>query len=123
MRSGMPQEAAEQQKCRLFYRGRKTQTRVIQHRCCWDAHGHLEVTRLLLEANADKDKAMNDGATPLFVAAQDAQLEVARLLLEASADKDKAMNNGATPLFVAAQNGHLEVDSCCWRSRQTRTRP
>ena len=25
-------------------------------------HGHLEVTRLLLEANAEKDKALEDGA-------------------------------------------------------------
>ena len=111
MLSGMPQETAEQQKCRIFYRGRKTQTRVIQHRCCWDAHGHLEVTRLLLEANADKDKAMNDGATPLFIASQEGQLEVAQLLLEANADKEKAvaMIVGATPLFIASQEGHMEV--------------
>ena len=72
-------------------------------------HGHLEVTRLLLEANADKDKAMNDGATPLFIASQEGQLEVAQLLLEANADKEKAMNDGATPLFIASQEGHMEV--------------
>ena len=72
-------------------------------------HGHLQVIRLLLEANADKEKALEDGATPLFIAAQNGHLEVVRLLLQASADKDKAFQDGATPLFVAAQNGQLEV--------------
>ena len=69
----------------------------------------MEVARLLLEANADKDQAVNDGATPLFIAAQQGHLEVARLLLEANADKDQANENGTTPLFIAAQQGHLEV--------------
>ena len=40
--------------------------------------GQLEVARLLLESKADKDKAKNDGATPLFIAAQEGQLEVAQ---------------------------------------------
>ena len=71
--------------------------------------GHLEVTRLLLEANADKDMCSATGATPLFIAAQTGQLEVVRLLLEANADKDKACENGATPLFLAAGQGQLEV--------------
>ena len=53
-------------------------------------YGHLQVIRLLLEANADKDKALQDGATPLYIAAEKEQLAVVRLLLEASADKDKA---------------------------------
>ncbi|OLQ15447.1 Ankyrin-2 [Symbiodinium microadriaticum] len=73
--------------------------------------GHLEVTRLVLEANADTEKALEDGATPLYLAAQSGQLEVVRLLLQAGAAKDKAKQNGATPLFVAAQKGHLEVVS------------
>ena len=61
--------------------------------------GQLEVVRLLLEANADKDKAFEDGATPLFVAAENGQLEVVRLLLEAKADKDKGDQIGVTPLL------------------------
>ncbi|CAE7938928.1 ASB3, partial [Symbiodinium sp. KB8] len=69
----------------------------------------MEVARLLLAANADKDKAMLDGATPLFIAAQKGQLEVARLLLEANANMDKAAQDGTTPFFVAASYGQLEV--------------
>ena len=42
---------------------------------------HLEVARLLLDAKADKDKAKNDGATPLFIAAPNENLQVARLVL------------------------------------------
>ena len=71
---------------------------------------HTEVVRLLLEANADKDKANHyGGETPLVVAAEFGCLEVARLLLEANADKDKETRDGATPLFMAALNGQLEV--------------
>ena len=33
-------------------------------------HGQLEVARLLLEAKADKDKALENGATPLYIAAE-----------------------------------------------------
>ncbi|CAE7420719.1 CTTNBP2, partial [Symbiodinium sp. KB8] len=68
-----------------------------------------KVIRLLLEANADKDKATPGGATPLYIAAKNGHLEVVRLLLEANADKDKAFRDGATPLFMAAYSGQLEV--------------
>ena len=56
-----------------------------------------------------RTRARQDGATPLFMAAQEGQLEVARLLLNANADTDKATQDGATPFDVAAQRGHLEV--------------
>ena len=39
--------------------------------------GHLEVARLLCEAGADKDKAMQNGATTLMVASQNGHLVVA----------------------------------------------
>ncbi|CAE7926101.1 CTTNBP2, partial [Symbiodinium necroappetens] len=71
--------------------------------------GHLEVARLLLHAEADKDKARHSGATPLYSAAGNGHLEVARLLLEAKADKHKVTGFGVSPLFIAAQNGNLKV--------------
>ena len=58
--------------------------------------GHFEVARLLLEAGADKNAAMADGATALMLAALDGHLEVVRLLLEAGADKNAAMADGRT---------------------------
>ena len=56
-------------------------------------NGHLEVTQLLCEAGADKDKATKDGDTALILAFRMGHLEVVRLLCEAGADKDKAMFN------------------------------
>ena len=77
------------------------------HNACWQ--GHSKAARLLLEANADKDKADHYGATPLFLASERGHLEVVGLLLEANADKDKADHYGATPLCRASVKGHLEV--------------
>ena len=95
--------------------------------------GHSDVVRLLLEANADKDKATDvvgrtplhmasrqghlevvrpvarDDETPLCAASDVGHVDVVRVLLEARADKDKARRGGATPLFVASKIGHLEV--------------
>ena len=78
----------------------------IVHRTC--QQGRQEVVRLLSDAGADKDIAMQGGATPLFIASQSGHLEVVRLLSHEEADRDIAMQGGATPLFTASQNGHLE---------------
>ena len=63
------------------------------------------MVRLLVEAGADKNQAMKDGATPLRIASQKGHAEVVRLLIEAGADKNQAMTDGATPLFILCQNG------------------
>ena len=39
-------------------------------------NGHLEVVQFLVGAGADKEKAVQDGATPLFIAADQGQLDV-----------------------------------------------
>ena len=57
----------------------------------------------------DKDQANNQGATPLYIAAENGHLDVVRHLVEVGADKDQASNQRATPLFIAALNGHLDV--------------
>ena len=51
------------------------------------------------------DKAKNNGATPLFVAAETGQERCVELLLGAGAKVDQAANNGGTPLLVAATIG------------------
>ena len=81
--------------------------------------GHADAASLLLEANADKDKASgNRGSIPMHWACEGGHVEVVRLLLEARADKDKARTDGAAPLFMASLNGHLAIA----RSTQTLTR-
>ena len=64
------------------------------------------MVRLLSDARADKDIAMQD-ATSLFIASHSGHLEVVPPLSDAGADKDIAMQGGATPLLVASQHGHL----------------
>ena len=75
--------------------------------------GHLEVVRLLVEAGADKNKADNDGLTPLFMASHNGLLEIVRLLIDAGADKDQApftrYYTGMKPLYIACKKGHLEI--------------
>ena len=77
---------------------------------CACRRGHVEAARLLLEANADKDKACGDpGSTPMHFSCERGHVEVVQLLLEANADKDKGNKYGATLLIVASQRGDLEV--------------
>ena len=72
-------------------------------------HGRIEAAHLLLEANADKDKASNFGETALFAASHGGHHKVVKLLLEVKADKDKADCDGRSPMYVASEEGHLEV--------------
>ena len=52
---------------------------------------------------------MNEGATPLFIAALKGHHEVVAALIAARANVDLAVNDGATPLLYAAGFGHVEV--------------
>ena len=70
--------------------------------------GHVEVARILvLDGGADVNKARaNDGATPLFMAAQGGHVEIVRFLMDGGADVDKARtDDGVMPLIMAAQKG------------------
>ena len=51
-----------------------------------------------MEAGASVDQAMKDGATPLFIAAQQGHLEVVRVLMGGGANVDQAMKDGGSPL-------------------------
>ena len=69
----------------------------------------LEEIEKIVAGIADVNQAMSNGATPLFIAAQNGHTETAKLLLEKRADVNQAMSNGATPLYIAAQNDHRET--------------
>ena len=50
-----------------------------------------------------------DGATPLYIAAQEGHLEVVRCLVGQGANVDQDNKDGSTPLYIAAHHGHLAV--------------
>ena len=75
--------------------------------------------RALIELGADVNMAMDNGATPLFIAAQVGHEAVVRALIELGADVNKARHDGMTPLFMAAT---MATRRCCERcSRRART--
>ena len=49
------------------------------------------MVRLLVEAGADKNQAMKDGATPLHIASQKGHGEVVSLLIEAGVSSGTAV--------------------------------
>jgi hypothetical protein len=63
----------------------------------------------LLRGKAEVDRAMNDGATPVFVAAQDGPCEVLRTLVRAKADVHLANLKGMAPVATAAQWGRCDA--------------
>ncbi|MCE5293216.1 MAG: ankyrin repeat domain-containing protein [Chlamydiales bacterium] len=73
--------------------------------------GQTDVVRLLLEHNADPNKALEiqEKTTPLFEAADNGYIEIAKLLIEKNADVNKQSTSGITPLFMATQGGHVEI--------------
>ena len=55
----------------------------------WSAqNGHLEVTRALIEAEADVNAKTNNGSSPLYLSAQKGHLEGARALIKAGSNFD-----------------------------------
>mmetsp|Transcript_19722 Transcript_19722/g.54216 ORF Transcript_19722/g.54216 Transcript_19722/m.54216 type:complete len:502 (-) Transcript_19722:168-1673(-) len=77
--------------------------------------GFAEIVKLFCDtcdARADwtsLDRGRDDGATPLFVAAQRGHLETVRTLIAAEAAKEKATHDENTPMHAAALSGHLDV--------------
>ncbi|CAM9170914.1 unnamed protein product, partial [Ectocarpus sp. 8 AP-2014] len=63
---------------------------------------------MLIDAGANVDSRLDDGATPLFLAASGRGLEAVRVLLRANANPLLSAY-GSLPLGTAVYNGHLEV--------------
>lgn len=76
----------------------------------WTAcHGNWELTKVLLDANADPNIADADGYTPLIVAAQEGHDECVQVLLAYGADACHKMADGDTALDKAEAWGR---DDC-----------
>lgn len=73
--------------------------------------GHLEVVQLLVEKECDVNKAMDNGATPLYRIphATKGVLKSCDCSKEKGCDVNKAMDNGTTLLYTACNHGHLEI--------------
>lgn len=72
-------------------------------------HGHLEITRTLLENKANVDATDAFQSTPLLEATVSGDRETVSLLLEHGANIEKADAYGKTPLMHAAEEGQLEI--------------
>ena len=52
---------------------------------------------------------MNNGATPMHIAAQKGYADVIRVLAKFGVDVNIPLNNGATPMHIAAEQGHANA--------------
>jgi hypothetical protein len=74
----------------------------------------LDVVRCLVkDLGADINQVMQDGATPLCIAAQSGNVDMVRCLMtELGADVNQAKRDGCTPLYIASEEGNLDVVRC-----------
>lgn len=73
------------------------------------AADNADITKILLEANADVNVAQISGLTPLHSAAQHGNIELIILLLEAGADVSAKTSDGITAAAMALNSGHTEL--------------
>ena len=71
--------------------------------------GNIPLLKQLIGLGADLNRALSNGATPAFIAAEMGYEGVIRVLGEFGADLNQAMSNGVTPAYIAAQMGREGV--------------
>lgn len=64
---------------------------------------------LLLEKNADVNRATSDGSTPLMIAASKGHKNAVQFLLDQRAEVNRITKNGCSALMLAALAGHEEI--------------
>jgi uncharacterized protein len=72
--------------------------------------GRIEMSRMLLDANARVNQAEANGVSPLLMAISNNHMDVARLLIDHGADVNAVDWWGRTPLWTAVDLRDLEVN-------------
>ena len=68
-----------------------------------------EICQLII-SNADvKNPAMDDGITPLHMAAEKGHYEICQLIISNVNEKNPASHDGFTPLHIATKHGHYKI--------------
>ncbi|CAE7836253.1 ANKRD29, partial [Symbiodinium microadriaticum] len=70
---------------------------------------HVSVIQTLHDLGVDIHIANHNGATPVYIAAQEGKDEVIELLHRLGGDVNIAKKDGVTPLYAAAWEGHLST--------------
>ena len=73
------------------------------------AGGHADVTRVLVDNNADIHGVSAGGFTPLLFTARSGDVGSARILIEAGADPNEATPAHGNALLIASAGGHEEL--------------
>jgi len=76
---------------------------------CAVANGHVDITKALLSAGADPNKANKEGNRPLHWASLMGKLDCVKLLVEAEADVNARNGLGRTALDECHARGHSAV--------------
>ena len=71
--------------------------------------GEEKLTEILLEYNADVNKATALGTTPLMIAARQGYKEIVKMLIENGADPNAKRKDDVTALKLAETNRHYEI--------------
>lgn len=71
-------------------------------------HGHINVTKLLIEKNADLSQCGRIGP-PLFVACENNHTDIVKILLDCNADVSQCGKHGDPPLYTACERGYIEI--------------
>ena len=72
-------------------------------------HGHLEVSRVLVDHGANVDARQRTHWTPMHLSARNGHLGIVELLLKRSADIQALNNEGETPYHLSLAYGHREI--------------
>jgi ankyrin repeat protein len=74
-------------------------------------NGHVQVTKMLLDAGADKESEDQDGWTVLCNACEKGYTDIVRILLDIGVDTEKTMRDedGVFALYVAARGGFMNI--------------